>query len=558
MEKIPQWEVFEFSRPVEGFFENPFLDVHLQAIFTTAGSEVYKIDGFYDGIENSRHIWRIRFAPMHEGKWSFVTIANLSALDGLTGEFQCTEPVSQGPLCVHPEFPNWFSREDGSAQLIINEGWLPHPACSSSDYEDLDFRQPSEKDFEKYIDILSEHKVNMLIGMSELYARQTSVTDTSFIWPWKVIDSEKNKIDKERFNLDFYRRWERTIQYAKKKGLFYVFELLYDNSLVRPREWSNHPYNKKNGGWLDTDSVGDIGWHNLFDPDNELSKLYLGRYLRYTLARLACYWNICWEVGAENANLAVLPHNLLPNALLPVEKIAAWMNYWSGFIRTYDPYHRLCTLGDTTHHPLMVSERGNDFILTQDPRNYPRDDENQYYKAMNLEGIQHWQYHRPMVIGEMDCSNRNNYHLERRMYWVGLTSGYAMSRFDRHFGLMNGTTMIESEKFNLNDIPPIYKYLKILYDYVEKNVEFRRMSPENSWVKSNKLTCTLAEKSKEYLIYFPFGGDAELSLPAAVYEWFNPRSGNVEKTGQFNSGTISFQSPDEEDWVLHIKVLNTN
>ncbi len=552
MTKIPKWEVFEFSHSVQGFFENPFLEVHLQAIFTSAGSESYKIDGFYDGVENSKHIWRIRFAPMHEGKWSFLTIANISQLDGLTGEFQCTEPVSKGPLSIHPDYPNWFFRKDGSAQLIINEGWFPHPACAGSGYEDLDFRQPSEQDFEKYIDILAEHKVNMVIGMSELYARQTYVTDTSFVWPWKITDEQTNKIDKERFNLDFYRRWERTVQYAKSKGLFYVYELLYDNSLVRPREWNNHPYNKKNGGWLDTDPTGDIGWHSLFDPNNEQSKLYLGRYLRYTLARLACYWNICWEVGAENANLAVLPHSLLPNAFLPVKKIAKWMTYWSAFIRMYDPYHRLCTLGDTTHHPMMVCENGNDFILTQDPRNYPRDDEIQYYKAMRQEGIEHWQYHRPMVIGEMDSSNNNHYHLERRMYWVGLTSGYAMSRSDRHFGLINGSQMIESQKFSLGDVPPIYKYLQILHNFVNENVKFWRMSPENELVSSSKFTCTLAEKNREYLIYFPFGGDARLVLPASVYEWLNPRSGKIEKAGQTISGTACFQCPDEEDWVLHI------
>lgn len=555
MKRIPKWEIFEFCIPIESNFENPFLEVELQAVFEMDPKTPYIIDGFYDGMENAEHIWRIRFAPMQEGKWTFQTRSNISALDKLSGEFECIPAVSRGPLKIHPDFPNWFSRGDHNAQLIINDGWFPHTVSKKSfDFEVVDFQPPSEEDFKNFIDILADHKVNLILGMSELYARQPVIADTTFLWPWKVIDPLANRIDKERFNLDFYRRWERTIQHAKERNLFYAYEMLYDNSLVRPTEWGNHPYNIKNGGWLNDDSVGEIGWHNLFDIGNEQSKLYLGRYIRYTIARLACYWNICWEIGAENANLAVLPQELLPNARFPVEKIAEWYRYWAQYIKQYDPYRRLRTFGDTTHHPLMVCENGNDFILTQDPRNYPHNDARACYFAMREEGVLHWKYQRPVVIGEMDCSNNGNYHHERRMYWIALTSGYMMSRSDRHFGFMNGNTMIESERFGLNDVPSIYLFLQIMHDYIEQNVSFWRMHPANELVKSSDLTCTLAEEEKEYLIYFPFGGKAELTLPDSESEWFNPRSGEVQPPKHHLAGAVSFEAEDTNDWVLHIIV----
>ncbi|MBQ9409964.1 MAG: DUF5060 domain-containing protein, partial [Clostridia bacterium] len=234
MVSTAKWEIFETSFHCGRSFDNPFVDVELTAEFWGENGR-YMVDGFYDGDD----CWRIRFSPMHEGAWRYVTHANVPELDGQSGEFVCTAPVSRGPLALNPQFPNWFFRGDGEAQLIINDGWFPHTANGHElPFEDLEFQQPSEADFNRFFDILSGHGVNMVVGMSELYARQKSITDKSFVWPWRIVDAERNLIDKERFNLDFYRRWENNLAHAKKLDLFYAFELLYDDSLIRPREWN--------------------------------------------------------------------------------------------------------------------------------------------------------------------------------------------------------------------------------------------------------------------------------------------------------------------------------
>ena len=556
MVSTAKWEIFETSFHCGRSFDNPFVDVELTAEFWGENGR-YMVDGFYDGDD----CWRIRFSPMHEGAWRYITHANVPELDGQSGEFVCTAPVSRGPLALNPQFPNWFFRGDGEAQLIVNDGWFPHTANGHElPFEDLEFQQPSEADFNRFFDILSEHGVNMVVGMSELYARQKSITDKSFVWPWHIVDVERNLIDKERFNLDFYRRWENNLAHAKKLDLFYAFELLYDDSLIRPREWNNHPYNRKNGGWLDSDPGTEVCWRNLFDVSNADSKKYLGRYLRYTMARLACYSNVIWEVGAENANLAVLPERMLPHALMPVEKVAEWYIYWARFINLHDPYGRLRTFGDTTYHPLMVRAHGNDFVLTQDPRNYPRDPLS-YYTAMRDYGTLYWQFARPMVIGEMTSSNNGDYERERRMYWIGMTSGYIMGRSDRHFSPMTGDKLTEELKFSLGKTPVIYDYLRILRDYVEKNVRFWRMRPANELVKGEGLVSTLAAENEEYLLYFVNGGKAELEIPASEYELLNPRTGEICLKGTARAGCFSFTAPEaeserESDWVLHIKAVN--
>ncbi|MCR4622413.1 MAG: DUF5060 domain-containing protein [Clostridiales bacterium] len=552
MRSIPRWEIFEESFFSSGEYENPFVDVDLEAEFS-CGERKYTVDGFFDG----DGIWRVRFSPPEEGEWKYTTHSNLQELDGKTGEFACVHPISRGPLTLNPQFPNWFFRGDGTPQLIVNDGWFPHTANGHElPFEDLEFQQPSQADFDRFFDILADHGVNMVVGMSELYARQKSITDTSFVWPWKIVDAEKNLIDKERFNLDFYRRWEHNLAHAKRRDLFYVFEVLYDDSLIRPREWNNHPYNVKNGGWLESDSdLGvDVCWRNLFDVNNPMSRKYLGRYIKYTMARLACFSNILWEIGAENANLAVLPERMLKGAFMPVEPIAEWYKYWARRIALNDPYGRLRTFGDTTYHPLMVREQGNDFVLTQDPRNYRRDDEYYYYLAMRDYGKLYWQFNRPMVIGEMTSSNNGNYERERRMYWIAATSGYIMGRSDRHFAPVTGDKLTEELKFSLGGVPVIYDQLGILRSFIEEKVSFWRMEPMHDRCACDRLCCCLGETDREYLIYLPFGGKLEIDVPESQVRVLNPVTGQVRES-VCKAGRFRFEQPQGEDVVLHIKVL---
>ena len=85
-QNIPKWSVFEcsFPGPAEG---NPFLDVQLSATLLH-GESRREVWGFYDG----EGIYRFRFLPDLEGRWSYVTHSGCPALDGLTGSFLCAAP----------------------------------------------------------------------------------------------------------------------------------------------------------------------------------------------------------------------------------------------------------------------------------------------------------------------------------------------------------------------------------------------------------------------------------------------------------------------------------
>lgn len=554
MQTVSKWEIMEVSLRSSKQIDNPFTEVNLRASFWQEGCCPYEVDGFYDGEENGEHIWRVRFAPMCEGEWNYRTVSDLPDLNS-DGTFLCGAPVSRGGLTTNPHFANWFFREDGGPQMILNEGWYPHPANGGFHYfEDVDFHQPSEADMRAYLKVLGEHKINMIVDIGQLYARQSTITDPSFRWPWKVVDAAHNKIDKERFNLDYYQRMDRFMQAAKEENIFFAMELLYDNSVVRPREWGNHPLNVKNGGWLEGNEHG-TGWDVMFDVENKTHVFYMERYIKYTIARFAAYWNLYWSVGSENGNLIRLPQDKLPYALFSPEKTAAWYNYWGDYIARKDPYGRLRSFGDAGKQPLMECTPHNNVAISQDPRNYPKGDVRYYYEAMNAFGEEFWHFGRPTVMGEMTAETNNQYSVERRLYWIGFTAGYSMARADRHFCPYADGGLVESKKFGIEGVPPIYDDIRRLGDFVEQHkVRFWRMRPNDVLIqpKDDALIYCLAAKDEEYVVYFVNGGTANIEdLPAVSYEWFNPRTGETVSNGEA-AGTTAFTAPDDEDWVLHL------
>jgi hypothetical protein len=352
------------------------------------------------------------------------------------------------------------------------------------------------------------------------------------------------------------------MKFAMENDMFFAMELLYDNSVINKLGWERHPVNIENGGWLESNIYGS-GWHTMFDLTNSTHVMYTERYVRYTVARFSAYRNILWSIGSENGNLIRLENDRLLHAYSEPEIPARWYNYWGDFIARHDPHGRLRSFGDVNRQELMVTSPHNNFIITQDPRHdlrdlccYPKDDEASLYKAMNEFGEHYWHYGRPTVIGEMTSSYVGNYDLERRLYWLGLASGYNMGRADRHFGTVIDGKFIESEKFGFESAPPIYGDLKRMGEFIEtRKIRFWRMRPNDGLLHGaefRQVYC-LAAKDEEYIVYFLFGGKVEIDLPDVEYEWYNPRSGESKSIEKGSKGRILFEAPDKNDWVLYIK-----
>ena len=545
--RVAKWEIFEERFASSGRCDNPFTDVSLTVVFEGPGRRLW-IDGFYDGEEEGGRggLWRVRFAPPVEGRWSYSTVSSDSGLDGKSGAFVCTAPVSRGPLTVDPQFPNWFFRADGRPFFVVNDGWAPHPGFGNkSEHGDLRFGYPSEADVRTYLDVLGRYGVNLLIEVNQLFARQPSNTDPSFKWPWQTVDPQKNRIDRDRFNLEYYQRLDRTVAYAKDRGIFYGLELLFDNSVWRQLEWSHHPVNAANGGWLEDSDRDGTGFQEMFDLGNRAHVEYIGRYVAYTVARLSAYWNLYWALGAECGNID------RPGA----DRHAAWYGHWGDYVAARDPHGRLQAIGDTGECEALVRHSRNNIMITQE--HTPMDDLALFCANLNRFGERFWGYDRPVIIGEQDRFNNNCYDRERRGFWVSFVSGFAMGRVDRHYPLADGQRLYESKLFGLSADPPIYADLDRMARLVEQSgLAWWRMEPSDGLlVEPSSLVYCLAEAGREYLVYFAEGGSAGLQLPGGSFEasWLNPRTGEIAGRQRVAGGGLHrFTAADGEDWGLHV------
>ena len=103
-----KWEVFEISLQSNPG-QNPFLDVSLSAEFTHAQDKVL-VHGFFDGGDE----FKIRFMPGVEGIWTYVTHSNVPALDGQTGQFECSAAAANTHGVVRVKNTFHFAYQDGT------------------------------------------------------------------------------------------------------------------------------------------------------------------------------------------------------------------------------------------------------------------------------------------------------------------------------------------------------------------------------------------------------------------------------------------------------------
>jgi hypothetical protein len=94
IQQVEQWGVFEIeiNGPSDG---NPYMEVELSAVFTS-GNDKVTVPGFYDG----NGIYRIRFSPAVQGKWSYQITSNSAELSKQKGNFECVAPTgnNHGPV----------------------------------------------------------------------------------------------------------------------------------------------------------------------------------------------------------------------------------------------------------------------------------------------------------------------------------------------------------------------------------------------------------------------------------------------------------------------------
>jgi len=242
--KIEKWKIFELS--INGSTKgNPFADVKFSGQFIN-NNDTITVQGFYDG----EGIYKIRFMPQMEGKWSYLTISNVKELNNKKGSFECT-PVQKnnhGPVVVKDSF--YFAYADGTPHSSFGTtcyGWV-HQGDSLAD---------------ETIKILSKGYFNKMRMCIFPKSYDWNHNEPKF-YPFE--GTPPKNWDYTRLNPAFFRNIEKRIKQLDSLGIqadLIVF----------------HPYDR----W---------GFSALNRATEDL-------YVEYIIARFAAYKNIWWSMANE-------------------------------------------------------------------------------------------------------------------------------------------------------------------------------------------------------------------------------------------------------------------
>ena len=246
--QVERWGVFELSAPgpSEG---NPFVDVTFAARFIF-GHRSVEVPGFYDG----NGIYKVRFSPDSDGRWSYETTSSDKSLTGRTGSFDCLPAKSgnRGPVGAAHRFH--FQHAEGTPYFpfgttCYSYGFVPEP------YQSETLRNLKSARFNKVRMCLLPKGLGKLQPVAMPFELKAGATKNA-----------PGNFDLTRLNPGYFQHFESCIE-----------DLLAAD--IQADVILFHPYD----AW---------GFKSMGEEADD-------RYLRYAIARLSAYRNVWWSVANE-------------------------------------------------------------------------------------------------------------------------------------------------------------------------------------------------------------------------------------------------------------------
>jgi hypothetical protein len=433
---------------------------------------------------------------------------------------------AKGPLKVSSVNPRYF--EDGSDKIIYLTG--SHTWSNLLDISPSD--PPEPFDFISYLDWMQKYNHNFI----RLWTWELSTWDTKgngenklhtiYPLPWartgpgKALD-DKPKFDLNQFNNDYFKRLRFCLETALSRGL-YVSVMLFEGWGMQfsPGAWESHPFHPDNNinginGDLNGDGKG-LEIHTLLNSNiTSLQETYVIKVID-TINDLD---NILYEISNENHP--------------PSTK---WQYHIINFIHNYEK-------NKPKQHPVGMTfqyKGGNNKDLFDSPADWI---------SPNPEGG--YRDNPPSADGSKVILNDTD-HLwgiggNQQWIWKSFLRGMNTLFMDPYNGVVLGKPF--DPKWE-----PIRKNLGYTRIYAEK-MNLLQAVPHNELAST---TYCLANPGSEYLVYQPTPDSSftvNLKKGEYRYEWFNPNSGAVEKTGrvEVDEESFSFTAPFISDAVLYLK-----
>ena len=295
--------------------KNPFMDASLNGTFSKSdGTDKREVSGFCDSEDGG--VFRIRFMPSSPGDYSYTLKYGQGTFEATqSGTFHASEGHRSGPIRVDPKFP-WHFVWEGTGKHYFFNGTTAYFLVGWSD----------ERIIRYSIDRLHRLKVNRLrvtiAGREDLMFGEPVMIDekwTTYPTPWPALHATQMLdpgFDYSRFYLEYWRKFERMLLYARDRDMIISLVLDMNDNKVHPVAGSEDEH----------------------------------RYIRYAISRLGAYSNITWDMGDD----------------LDRYRSDEWTHDTGTLIKKWDPYKHLAS-----SHPVVDTHQDRtsewfDFCSFQD------------------------------------------------------------------------------------------------------------------------------------------------------------------------------------------------
>jgi hypothetical protein len=506
-ESIEAYDFIEITAQVESpDAPNPFLDVSLTGVFEKGGAALRaEVQGFCDSADGT--LFRIRFMPWTPGDYHF----NLKYKQGdfeqaYEGKLKAIAGHRRGPIRVDPKYP-WHFIWEGTGEHYFFNGttafWL------------MGWRE--DRVINDCIERLHRLEINrvrvLLAGAANILWGEPVMTGENFtllLRPWLAAtpdDFTHPQIDYTRFNISYWRKWERMLRFARERDM--IISVVQDIS--------THQAQPAAGG------------------EDER------RYLRYAVARLGAFCNVTWDLGDD----------------LDSFRDEKWAHETGTLLESWDPYKHLGTthparrehqdrasdwFGFTSiqdwsrnQHALMLEERE---IQKKTGRIIPQTNEEYGYED-------HYPHWAPKPDGD-------SAETLRRVAWdIAMAGGYGTAGETARRGVNiwpdTGGGWINGRG---DDTMVMLKGYQHMVDFFT-SFEWWKTEPHDELV-NNGAWC-LAQPGQIYAIYLPREGVVTIHLEPGTYDaqWFSAFTGEtIPLPAVTGPNWTSPKTPGWLDWAL--------
>ncbi len=359
---VNRWGVFEAT--INGTPEgNPFIEQTFTGIFTSKDESVF-VNGFYDG----QGVYKIRFMPSYEGSYSFVLHASFTK-QVISGTF-IVDPAKEnnhGP--VHVQDTYHFAYADGTPYVSIGTtAYVWHLQDEETKKQTLESLKDTAFNKMRFCVFPKHYVYNLKDPRYFPYVGEPM--DASILNENNFMDymgkDEGNHFDKKRFDPAYFQNIEEQIQKLGDLGIEADLILF-------------HPYDR----W---------GFSSMSREEDAL-------YLKYVIARFACYRNVWWSMANEWD--------------LFQQKSVEDFEYNASILVKNDPYHHLRSI----HNCLKLYDHSKAWITHV---SYQRID---LYKTVEITDALRQEYKKPVVLDEI------GYEGNIQFGWGNLTAEEEVRRF---------------------------------------------------------------------------------------------------------------------------------